>query len=181
MTNNNTASFSCLNYSESLRYKTIPVALSAWLPKFRLLNKVFLAINDFPTRCAPSTDPWTAFRHEASMTNLVTSSYNQLSHTPSDATTIQSTSGSEVFVCDLKIASRSIVCTSGRCDTPLIEKGTWYRTINNTYYILEFIIKKRYVPYVCKWRSPNDLVNANASWYCAVFGVATKDALHCIN
>merc|ERR1711991_153626 len=110
------------NGSNSLMYNTIPVALSAWLPKLRLLNKVFLAIKDFPTRFAPSHDPFTAFKQEGSITNLFTSSYNQLSHTPSDAITRQSINGSDSFVYDLKIVSRSIIWTSGKCDTPSLKK-----------------------------------------------------------
>ena len=145
-------------------YITTPVALSAFVPKFRFENAIFLAMKDLLTRLAPEEDSKTARRQEGSMTNLVTSSYTQLSQTPSDARTThrvlaliaisasaseEQHSGADEAVALLNITSRSIKCTSGRCDTP----------------------------YDCRWRSPSDLVKANASWNRAEIGVATRDAL----
>ncbi len=64
-------------------------------------------MNESATFCVPSERLNDAFRQDSSRTNFPTSSYCQLSHTPSDATTIHRTFRVEQsLVILLKIESR---------------------------------------------------------------------------
>ena len=69
-------------------YKMIAVALSACDPKFFFENIVFRCMNESVIFCAPSGNDCNACRQELSITNFPTSSYSQLSQTPSEARTI---------------------------------------------------------------------------------------------